>query len=258
MVTYEKFIKELIDEGVDKTIVKKLIEEYRTVKREHFRGDNEKVILHSAKFSDLILALIKNKVSGKVVNVDNIRFSKLLQEIKNYPKLNAEDVILTLAIPRVAESVYTIRSKKDVVHVKTIDPNFIDSSYCVSACDWMFSELVLLFFKADPNEASELINSMLKKKVPTIEEFEDGSVMVLRRDLSVSQEIMLTFYHFYPKRLTSSYVKKCVKATPFYVDTLLLKLEDKRLVHKNSFGYKLTKLGIKYVEDTILKKKVSE
>jgi len=114
------------------------------------------------------------------------------------------------------KSVYTIRSKKDVVHVKTIDPNFIDSSYCVSACDWMFSELVLLFFKADPNEeASELINSMLKKKVPTIEEFEDGSVMVLRRDLSVSQEIMLTFYHFYPKRLTSSYVRNVSKQLPF-------------------------------------------
>lgn len=255
MVTYEKFTEELVAKGIEKAIVDKLIEEYRIVKREHLFGDYEKVILHSAKVSDLTLALIKNKVSGKVVDVNNIRFRKLLEEVIKYPKLSAEEVILTLAIPRVAESIYTIRSKKDVAHVKTIDPNFIDASYCVSGCDWMLSELVLLFFKADPNEARELINSMLKKRVPTVEEFEDGSIVILQKDLSVSQEIMLTLYHYYPKRLTHVDIIQNVKATPSYVNKLLSKLENRKLVHQTNDGYKLTKLGIKYVEDKILLKK---
>jgi NAD-dependent DNA ligase len=255
MVTYEKFAKELIAKGIDKTIVDKLFKEYGIVKKENLLSDDEKVILHSAKVSDLILALIKNNVSGTVVDVDKIHFNKLFEEIMKYSKSSAEEVLLTLAIPRVAESIYTIRSKKNVAHVKTINPSFIDSSYCVSACDWMLSELVLLFFKADPNEASELIDSMLKKKVPTVEEFEDGSIVILRSDLSVSQEIMLTLYYHYPKRLTSTELSKSVKGGYGYINKLLSNLENQRCVHKLHGGYKLTKLGIKHVEDEILPKK---
>jgi len=253
MVTYKKFVEELINQGIDKTIVDKLIEEYRIVKREHLLGDDEKVILHSAKVSDLFLALIKNKVTRVVVDINNIYFNKLLDEIVKYPKPNAEDVILSLAIPRVAESIYTIRSKKDVAHVKTIDPSFIDSSYCVSACDWMISELVLLFFKADPNEANELINSILKKKVPTVEEFEDGTIVILRRDLSLKNEILLTLYNFYPKRLSNANLMNLLKSKKIY--NPLYSLENERLIHRTPDGSKLTKLGIKYVEDEIITKK---
>ena len=253
MVTYEKFAKELIAQGIDKTIVDKLVEEYRVVKRENLLGDHEKAILHSAKVSDLILALVKNKVSGKVVDVNEIHFNRLFEEITKYPKSSAEEVILTLAIPRVAESIYTIRSKKDVAHVKTIDPNFIDSSYCVSACDWMLSELVLLFFKADPEEANELINSMLKKKVPTVEEFENGSIVILRKDLSMAHEILLTLYHYYPRRLSNEDLIKLLKSKKIYY--LLNRLENERLIHKTKDGSKLTKLGITHVENEILMKK---
>ena len=256
MVTYEKFAEELIARGIDKTIVDKLIDEYRIVKKEYFLGDNEKVVLHSAKVSDLILALVKNEVSRTVMDVNNIHFNELFEEIIKYSKSSAEEVILTLAIPRVAESVYTIRSKKDVAHVKTIDPSFIDSSYCVSACDWMLSELVLLFLKANPKEANELINSMIKKKVPTVEEFEDGSIVILRKDLSLPQEILLTLYHYYPKRLSNDNLIKLLKPlTRKNVYRPLYHLECERLIHKTIDGSKLTKLGIKYVEDEILTKK---
>lgn len=252
MVTYQKLIQELIKEGIDKTIVDKLIDEYRVVKREHFLGDHEKVVLHSAKVSDLVLALIKNSVSRKIVNIDNIRFNKLLEEVRKYPKSSAEDVILTLVIPRVAEAIYSIRSKKDVAHVKTVDPSFIDSSYCVSACDWILSELVLLFFKDDPNEARELISSILEKKVPIVEEFEDESFVILKEGLTVGQEIMLALYHYYPKRLTNIDLSKNVGSSISYITVRLHGLETQKYVHKTKAGYKLTKLGIKAVENEIL------
>jgi hypothetical protein len=253
MVTYEKFAEELAMQGIDETIVDKLIEEYRIVKRENLLDDHEKVILHSAKVSDLILALVKNKVTGKVEDINNLEFNRLFEEIRKYPKITAEDVILTLAIPRVAESVYTIRSKKDVAHVKTIDPSFIDSSYCISACDWMFSELALLFLKASPNEAQELINSVLKKKVPTIEEFEDGSIVILKKDLSLKEEFLLALYHNYPKRITNEDLMKILRySNPTYAEKVLTGLEGERFVHRNNEGNKLTKNAIKHVEGEIL------
>jgi hypothetical protein len=250
MVTYEKFATELVSQGIDKSIVEKLIEEYGTIKGEYLLGDDEKVILHSAKFSDLVLALIKNKETGTVVDINNIHFDDLLQEILKYPKTTPEQVILTLAIPRVAVSVYTIRSKKNVAHIKTVDPCFVDSFYCVSSCDWMLSEIAMLYYKSDPNEAKELIDSFVKKKVPLIEEFEDQSIVILRKDLSLTQEILLTLYHFYPKRLSNPFLFRLRKSTNMYA--ALQKLENDRLVHRNNDGSKLTRLGIEQVEDTLL------
>jgi len=250
MAAYERFVTELISQGIDKSIIERLIEEYRTIKRAHLLGDDEKVILHSAKFSDLILALIKNKETKTTIDINNIHFDDLLQEILKYPKTTPEQVLLTLAIPRVAVSVYTIRSKKNVAHVQTIDPCFIDSFYCISSCDWMLSELAMLFYTSDPEEAKELIESFVTKKVPLIEEFEDKSIVILKKDLSLAQETLLTLYHFYPQRLTNPFLFKLVKSTNMY--QTLQKLEDERLVHRNSDGNILTKLGVKQVENTIL------
>lgn len=253
MVTYEKFADELVNLGIDKTIVGKLIEEYKIVKKEHLLGDDEKVILHSAKVSDLVLALIKNKVSGKVVNINNIHFNRLLEEVKKYPKSTAEEVILTLAIPRVAESVYTIRSKKDVAHVKTVDPSYIDSSYCVSACDWMVSELAMLFLTSSPEEANELINSIIEKKIPTIEELEDGSIVVLKQGLALKEEFLLALYYSYPNRTTDEDLRKtALYSNVTYAEKVLVGLEHDRFIHRNDEGNKLTKLGIKYVEERLL------
>lgn len=255
MVTFEKFVEELVTAGIDRKIVSKLINEYKKVKRAQLLNDYEKVISHSAKFSEAILALIENKLSGQVVNLDKIYFGKLCEKIKKYPKSNAEEEILTLAIPEVAESVYTLRNKKDVAHIKTINPNSIDSVYCTTACDWMLSELVLVFLKVAEKEAYELINSILKKKVPTIEEFEDGTIVILQKGLSWADEILIALYHFYPQRIQNSDLKKMLKLPQMNIYTYLLRLEKQRLIHKTDKGSTLTQLGIKYVEDNLLTKK---
>ncbi|MEM4142838.1 MAG: hypothetical protein QW445_01685 [Candidatus Bathyarchaeia archaeon] len=251
MVSYQKFAAELVSKGIDKSIVDKLIEEYGTLKQEHLIGDSEKVILHAAKFSDVAMALVKNKVTGSTININNIHFDSLYNEIVNYPKKTPEQVILTLAIPRVALSIQTIRNKKNVAHIKTIDPCFLDSYYCVSSCDWILSELAMLLYTSDPNEAKELIDSFVKKKVPLVEEFEKQSIVILKKDATLFDKILLTMYYFYPQRLSNSFLYKQLKSKNIYVT--LRKLEDERLIHRNDKGNKLTQLGIEHVENTIIK-----
>ncbi len=251
MVTYEKFASELLSKGIDKTIVDKLIEEYGIVKHEHLIGDNEKVVLHAAKFSDIVLALIKNKETGLIIDVNNIHFDGLYNEIVNYSKTTPEQSILTLAIPRVAVSIQTLRNKMNVAHIKTIDPCFLDSYYCVSSCDWILSELAMLLYTSNPEEAKELIDSFVKKKVPLVEEFEEQSIVILRTDLSLFNEILLTAYHVYPQRVSNAYLNKQLKSTNLY--STLQRLENERLIHRNEEGNKLTQLGIEYIENKLVK-----
>ncbi len=251
MVTYQKFAAELVSKGIDKSIVDKLIEEYGTLKQEHLIGDNEKVVLHAAKFSDVAMALVKNKVTGSIVDINSIHFDSLYNEIVNYPKATPEQVILTSAIPRVAVSIQTLRNKKNVAHIKTIDPCFLDSYYCVSSCDWILSELAMLLFTSDPREAKELIDSFVKKKVPLVEEFEEQSIVILKKDMSLFDKTLLAMYHFYPQRLSNAFLNKQVKSTNVY--GTLQRLDEERLIHRNDEGSKLTQLGIEYVEDKLIR-----
>ena len=253
MVTYKKFAADLVSKGIDKSIVDRLINEYSILKHEYLLGDNEKVVLHAAKFADIALALIKNKETGNIIDINNIHFDRLFNEILNYPKTTPEQAILTLAIPRVAVSIQTLRNKTNVAHNKTIDPCFLDSYYCVSSCDWILSELVMILYTSDPHEAKELIDSFVKKKMPLIEEFEEQAVVVLKKKVTLFNEILLLMYHFYPQRLTNAFLNKQLKSTNLY--GTLQKLATERLIHRNDEGNKLTQLGIEYVENKIVKTK---
>jgi hypothetical protein len=251
LITYATFCEELVSQGVEKNLVQKLIDEYKTAKKQYFLENPENVILHSAKFADLVLAVIKNTVTKQSVDIDKLESRKLGEEIIKYPKNTAEDVILTLAIPRVADSIQTIRNKKDVAHVKTIDPDTTDSIYCVTGCDWMLSQLVLTLTREKDSDVTLLINSIMKKKVPLIEEFEDGSAVILKLGMKKQSEILLFLYHYYPSRKTNEQLIKLMKTkNNFYV--YMNDLDDSRLIHRNNEGSTLTRLGIKKVEVEIL------
>jgi hypothetical protein len=109
----------------------------------------------------------------------------------------------------------------------------------------------MLLYTSDPNEAKELIDSFVKKKVPLVEEFEGQSIVILKKDVSLYNEILLTMYHFYPQRLSNAFLNKQLKSTNIY--GTLQRLEGERLIHRNDDGSKLTQLGIEYVENDLIK-----
>src|SRR4030042_6741579 len=117
---------------IDGELVQELLKEYDLAKRSHFLEDWEKTILHAGKFSEMSLAVVKNIVDSEVVDLNQIYFDKLFNDLTNRKKDTAEDDILMLAIPRAAMSIYSIRNKKRVAHIKSIDPDHLDSAYCLS------------------------------------------------------------------------------------------------------------------------------
>jgi hypothetical protein len=109
----------------------------------------------------------------------------------------------------------------------------------------------MLLYTSDPNDAKELIDSFVKKKVPLVEEFEEQSIVILKKDMPLFDEILVTMYHFYPQRLSNAFLNKQVKSTNLY--GTLQRLEDEKLIHRNLEGNKLTQLGIEHVENKLIK-----
>lgn len=236
---------------IDVKLSNELLKEYDLTKRFHFLEDWEKSILHAGKFSEVTMAVVKNIVDKEIVDINNIHFDQLCNDFINRTQITGEDEILMLAIPRAARSICDIRNKKRVAHVKAIDPNILDSQYCVSACDWILSQFVMLYLESDPEEVSSLIHSLIEKQVPFVEQFEDGTLAILKACLSFKEQFLVALYKL-GRRITRKELTRVLKTYDQLVNSTIKNLEDNKLVHINDAGVLLTKKGIKFVEDNLL------
>lgn len=242
---------------IDAKIANDLLEEYRTVKKESLIGDWPNCLVHCGRFAELTLAFIKVIYDQTQININQIHFDALYNELTNKPKPNAEDEILLLAVPHAAKTIYTIRNKKKVAHIKAIDPDFLDGTVSSEICDWILSQFVMLKCNSNPTEASEFIHSLIDRRIPLIEEFEDGSLMVLKEGISFKDELLLAL-NKHNKRLTKDEIKKMIKVEyPQLLNTTISDLEKKKFVHVNESGVMITRLGIQEAEKIILNHKIT-
>lgn len=247
-------IKEIIgnlSRTIDEKLLNELLKEYEWAKRFHFLEDSEKSILHASKFSEVTLTVVKNIVDNLVIDINNIPFNRLYNEFIRRTKITAEDEILMLAIPRIARSVYDIRNKKRVAHVKAIDPDLLDSQYCVSACDWILSQFVMLYLKSAPKEVSSIIHSLIEKQVPFIEQFEDNTLVILKEGLTFKEEFLVALYKL-GRRIPKKELTHILKTYNQLINSTLKNVSKEKLVHVNDNGVILTKKGIQFVENNLL------
>lgn len=247
-----------LTEGIQSDIIDKMLEEYSSVKTEALKGDAEKVTLHSARFSDLALVFVDNYLNHTTIDVENIRTDSVINQLLNQPKLSSEETMLTLAIPRITRSIHTIRNKKDVAHVKNIDPDFFDIVLCESSCDWILSQFVSIIYGSNISEIKKTINILVEKKVPWIQEFEDGSKMLLLSGLEIKDQIILTLYNSSPSYIPLIEISKTmIYPNTTYMKKMMGQLKTDKLVHElneSSNNYRLTRPGERLAEKLLVSK----
>ena len=187
-------IKNQLSNDIDPAIVNEIFTEFSKLKAAHFSKDKVKTGIYSGRFCEVIVAAIKNHYTNKKIDLNQISFDVFCNEIINYSKLDAKDELLTLNVPLAAKSVYTVRSKKRIAHIKAFDPNLFDIDYVYLSCKWILSQLILLFAKIDEDDLYNMIEGIMEKDIPFIQEFEDGSFLVLIKDVDFKDELLLTLY----------------------------------------------------------------
>ena len=98
-------------------------------------------------------------------------------------------------IPRALRVVYDIRNKRDAAHLADgIDPNLQDATLVVSVIDWILAEFVRLYHNVSPNEAQGIVQSIVTRTIPAVEDF-DGHLKVLNPKLKANEYCLLLLYH---------------------------------------------------------------
>jgi len=246
-------IKKILSTNIDTDLVKHLLEHYKELKQQFFLGKYEPSQLNCAKFAEVVMRILEYITKKSYTPFDKgLSLDELAKEFEQLPKDKFPDS-LRIHIPRILRATYDIRSKRGVAHVGEINPNFMDATFVVSACDWVMAEFIRLYHTGDSNEAQRIIDCIVERKVPIIEEF-DEDLRVLTPDLPVADKILLILYKKHPNYVSTSDLKNWIKTrSPSHITTALYRLDDDAKVHRKGKENIITRRGIKYIEENLPK-----
>jgi len=239
-----KQVEKYLGNSLPSELVKDLLDSYVQVK-DNFRKESfAEVIAKSGRYAENVFRVLqyldKKQVITEVKNMRSIEGS-----IAQNTNLSESIRIL---IPRITRSIiYTIRSKKDSVHIKEKIPDFIDANLNMTAVNWVLAELLRELSKGNEIDIAKIIKELMKKDYPLIQTFEGQKVVI--KNLGAEIETLLILFDAIPEGMTRKEIGEALSNyAASTITNLLKKLVKERKIYKaKSSRYYITDNGEKLV-----------
>lgn len=169
-------------------LVEDLISSYEKVLIEYRKGAWDETLWKAGKFVEnafrLLHYVVHSIVLEQVPSVTNLK-----EELEKSPSSRFSESVRIL-IPRIATAlIYDPRSKKGAVHVKAVNPDYLDATLVVSACDWIVAELIRTYNTDDTERIQQIVKSIVARKIPFVEKY--GEERFVTVPLGLEDEILL-------------------------------------------------------------------
>ena len=144
---------------------------------------------------------------------------------------------------RVGRAMYTLRNKRTIAHIGSVDPNLYDLRLLLHASQWLIAELLRLVAKVSMHEAGRLIEQVHEPVGGLIDDYGDRRLVLA--DLSTRDEIVVLLHRSYPDLVAlAELLKSLDRRTPRAVKECLHRLWKGEIVDGNArTGYRLTTRG---------------
>ena len=182
-------IDQIIDDlscNIDPSICTDLVHSYQNSVSRFHKGDIEGCLSAVGKFVENTLRAIEFIRTGKrLKEIKHVATTvTAIENDKNLPES------LRILVPRIARSmIYDIRSKTGAVHVKEINPRYMDASLAIQAASWVTAEFLRLYHKSSESEVSIAMAALMRTHVPFVESFRDE--VVVTRPVKCELELLL-------------------------------------------------------------------
>ncbi len=242
-------IRNALKKKFDYKLVDSLIETYVEGKQNYYLGGLRLNAVEAGRFCEAAFRILEHSSTGKFTPIGTqLDTQKIIRDLESLPILNHSDSV-RLHIPRALRVVYDIRNKRNAAHLADgIDPNLQDATLVVTILDWVLAEFVRLFCDFSANEAHTIVDTLVTKVSPLVEDF-DGYLKVLP-DLKASEHILLLLDQV--GRIGASFDELSKWARPKMRSNLkrtLDSLTDKKsYTHFDGDKYYITKLGSSEVQ----------
>jgi len=186
--TFRENVIEELSKRIPSELVQDLTSSFERVLTEYRKGRWEETLSKAGQFAENTYRILTFLLSGKVEK-EAANFKEVKEKLERTASEKLPESIRIL-IPRITSAlVYDPRSKRAAVHVKEINPDYIDATLVMSACSWILAEFVRLYHTSDPKKIIEIINGLVQRKVPFIEVHE-GKAFVTK-PIDCQSEILL-------------------------------------------------------------------
>lgn len=228
-----------------------LVDSYVKIKEQYYLNKLEPSELNGGKFVEACVRLIQEELTGSHIpigeRIPNI--AKVLREFETFDKRKNDS--FRIHIPRILLSVYNIRNKRGVGHLGgDVNPNLADATIITTAVDWILSELYRILYTVSLDEAQNIVNNLVKRKMPLVWEIKDVR-RVLNPSISYRDQTLLLLYSIYPDVMTDDELINCLEySNPGRYRTYTLRnLHKDRLIEYSRDGNcTILPPGINYVE----------
>ncbi len=234
-------------------------QEYNKLKNSYYSEDKTGVGIHSGKLCELISSLVCYQEFKQVEDLNNINFNNNIQKLEGGgQKKKPHEEVSRLMIPKVLRSIYTIRNKKNVAHIKKLDPVKVDLKFINIAVDWVISQLLIVYCNVNNVEVIKYFERISLDDFRKVERFEDGDIVFNAPNLSFTNKLLFILADFYNKgRIDEDKLHKISKPkNKSYIRTYLNRMEQNKLVHINEKGIILTKWGMEKARE--IRKELNE
>ena len=227
--------------------------EYKELRKSYFMEDLVKVGIHSGRICELISSILCSYELKQKENINNINFNKNINNLFKVPNKTSTQESTCLIIPRILQSIYTIRSKKRIAHFKQDLPKKIDIKYIFDSINWTISQLLIIFGNMNDFEVKKYLESISYDKFRKIERFTDGSIYFYE-NLSFSEKIIFVLGdHYNTGRIKRQILQNQFKKTSGYISSYIKNLKDSRLIHESDEGLILSRKGLEKLNEIKMK-----
>jgi hypothetical protein len=219
---------------------------YNVLRREDRLDHWESCLVNGGKFVEAVLKCFHYLSTGD--EVDSVKVDEEIRHLENAVHLSDFE---RLTVPRALRLIYEFRNKRGGAHNSSFDPIKTDCALVVAVSNWVMEELTRLYLTNDALAAQKLVESLLVKDIPLVEEM-DGDRLVLKPGLSARVQLEILLYREFPERCA---IKDLIRWVHDHsvenVRVTLRTMKQKNLVHETEAGWKLTDSGMHEAETEI-------
>ncbi len=228
--------------------VDEVLYHYNVLRRE-FRLDHcESCLVNGGKFVEAVLKCFHYLSTGN--EVDSLKADEEIRRLENAVHLSDFE---RLTVPRSLRLIYEFRNKRGGAHNSSFDPIKTDCALVVAVSNWVMEELTRLYLTHDALAAQKLVEALLVKDIPLVEEM-DGDRLVLRPGLSARVQLEILLYREFPERcVIKDLIRWVHEHSVENIRVTLRSMKQKNLVHETEDGWKLTESGMREAEAEIVR-----
>lgn len=176
------------------SLVDELLDAHEELKKSFYLGGLRLAEVEGGRFAEAAFRLLQEETTGTFDPLGaSLATESVIRRLANASRSAFSDSI-RLHIPRALRVIYDIRNNRDAAHLADgIDPNLQDATLVATTADWVLAEFVRLHHNVPPNRAQEMVDDLVQRRAPVIEEF-GNFLKLLNPTLRAGEQCLVLLY----------------------------------------------------------------